>query len=194
VYFRDEVRADVAYHRLNVRTAYGLPEFDGISDQTSDLIALGRELGRRRVDDMFVVNPGQGHAAVALWLLLRPHQLTIADRDLLALRVTASNLCRHDCPPSALTTYHQLGLPGDRPSTVDLIVVTLRQDEGPAVNTELLLQALERLTISGIILVSGTSTAIARLEADPRVRAVVRVRHSLGRRGTRAVALERRRR
>jgi len=76
--------------RYTVRTAFGLPEFDALSFGTHALISLLRDM--KRYDSVFVLEPGQGHGAVAVIDLLSPSGLTLGSRDLLSLRFAARNV------------------------------------------------------------------------------------------------------
>lgn len=140
-----------------VRTVHGIAEFDQLGFHTVAalrLVAGGRDanLGER----LIVVNPGQGHVAVAAASSIEAGDVVLADRDLLALRTTATNL--GDRP---VVVHHVPLLDGvDLGTDAALGVVVLRPKEPGAVHVhhvETVLAAAER------VIVSGTATTVTRL-------------------------------
>ncbi len=73
-----------------VKTAYGLPEFDTLSYGTRCLLSVLE--GLKGYNSVLVLEPGQGHAAVAVMDLLRPKELVLASRDLLSLAFARQNI------------------------------------------------------------------------------------------------------
>ena len=76
-----------------VRTALGLSEFDSLGYGTRAMIRLLRKM--ESSDRVYVLEPGQGHTAMAVMDRLNPDELIISSRDLLSLRFTARNLKEH---------------------------------------------------------------------------------------------------
>jgi hypothetical protein len=112
---------------------------------------------------VLVFNPGQGHSSVMLWKLFQPRQLTLVDRDLLALRYGQHNLSLNNCPAEQVQLIHQLGLILLPEQKIDLGVVSLREEEGPQANLEALSQLNNALLPQAVVLVTSGSTAITRL-------------------------------
>lgn len=163
LFWRDKV--DVAYKKLKfgVQTAVGLPEFDSLSFATRLLFNLFNDLPEEPVEQLLVVNPGQGHTAVAAWLSLQPQQITLTDRDLLALQTTAYNLQQNGCPPERLHSHHQIGLP-PLAAPANLILHPLRDSEGPKLASARLNLLAEQLAPGGTILIAANSHLISQVE------------------------------
>jgi len=176
-------KADLSY---DIETAFNLPEFESPSYATELLFDGLRELRGTEVGRAVQFNPGQGHAAVALWRWLEPRHLLLVDRDLLALRYARLNLVRNGCPEDRLALLHQAGIALPHPEPVDLTAGVLREDEGQAAAILTLRQAAAQLAPGGTALIAGGSTAITRLatflDAEPLFEVVDRKRrtgHSL---------------
>jgi len=73
-----------------LKTAYGLPEFDTLSYGTRCLLSVME--GMKGYSSVLVLEPGQGHAAVAVMDLLGPKELVLASRDLLSLTFARQNV------------------------------------------------------------------------------------------------------
>ena len=167
-YCRGKMGVSVGRLQFSVRTAYGLPEFDTLDHRTEMLLAgmlgwQGRPVGRA-----VVLNPGQGHVPVAVWRLFQPSAIALVDRDLLSLRVSRANLARDGCSEKHVSLWHQVGMPLGALEKADLVAGLLREDEGPGVHAWLIGQAAEQLAPGGAAVVSGSSTAITRLETVAR--------------------------
>jgi 16S rRNA G1207 methylase RsmC len=160
----DRAGITVATDRLQfpMQTAWGLAEFDTLSYHSELLIdaLLGFEAV---VENALVYNPGQGHSAVALWQLFKPHHITLIDRDRLGLSYTRKNLVLNGCPAGQILLSHQVGLSGGSGEPADLIVGVLREGEGPEAAVVTLRQAAGRLAPDGTILLAASSTAATRL-------------------------------
>jgi 16S rRNA G1207 methylase RsmC len=180
---RLEVRfGDLVYE---VRTAYSLPEFDTLGYHTELIAERLLEL-RRPPRHLVVFNPGQGHLPVLAWRHLEPERVTLAGRDLLALRYSEANSVANGCPAERIETLHEVSVrPGDV-EDVDLALAVLTERQ-PAAVAEFEVRALTSgLRRAGRLLVAGSSTAITRLESafarDRAMRIVGRKRnkgHSL---------------
>jgi hypothetical protein len=122
--------------------------------------------------------------ALAVWELLRPATIVLADRDLLSLRVTQANMNQNGCPDMAITLQHQVGLPADGAAPATLIAGVLRDDERPEAQAALLRQAALRLAPAGTLLLGGGATALTRAEtalrADGRLEIVERMQGGAG--------------
>jgi len=175
------------YHRKNVtirlenleypmQTAYGLPEFDSLSYASEMLVKALHSVRDLTVHRAVVFNPGQGHVAVALWKLIRPENITLVDRDLLALRYSRLNLTLNECPPECIDISHQVGIDFESQGKVDLFVGVLREEEGKNATFLALDQAVDKLSASGMIIVSAGSTAITRLVAYVESQGLLRIK------------------
>jgi 16S rRNA (guanine1207-N2)-methyltransferase len=190
------------YHRKNVtirlenleypmQTAYGLPEFDSLSYGSEMLVKALHSVRDLTVHRAVVFNPGQGHVAVALWKLIRPENIYLVDRDLLALRYSRLNLTLNECPPERVGISHQVGIGSDSEEKTDLFVGVLREEEGKNATFLALDQAADRLSANGMIIVSAGSTAITRLVTYIESQGLLRIRTRERWRGYSLLALER---
>jgi 16S rRNA (guanine1207-N2)-methyltransferase len=163
LFWRDKVDVEYKKLRFGMQTAVGLPEFDSLSFSTRLLFNLLNDLPEQPVEHLLVVNSGQGHTAVATWLSLHPQQITLTDRDLLALQTTAYNLQQNGCPPDRIHSHHQIGLPPLlAPAT--LILYPLRDSEGPKLATARLHLLADQLAPGGTILIAANSHLISQVE------------------------------
>jgi 16S rRNA (guanine1207-N2)-methyltransferase len=190
------------YHRKNVtirlenleypmQTAYGLPEFDSLSYGSEMLVKALHSVRDLTVHRAVVFNPGQGHVAVALWKLIQPENITLVDRDLLALRYSRLNLTLNECPPERVGISHQVGIGSDSEEKTDLCVGVLREEEGKNATLLALDQAADKLSANGMIIVSSGSTAITRLVTYIESQNLLRIRTRERWQGYSLLALER---
>lgn len=163
LYWRDQL--PVTYRQLNftMQTAYGLPEFDTLSFATRLLFNLLTDIPANQVEHLLVINPGQGHTAVAAWLSLQPQHITLVDRDLLALQTTAYNLRQNGCPAEYIRTHHQIGLP-TLPKPADLVIHPLRDSEGPRLAGARLSLLADQLSPKATLLTAANSHLISQVE------------------------------
>ena len=106
LFWRDKMAIDYKKLKFGMQTAVGLPEFDTLGFTTRLLFNLLNDLPDEPVEHLLVVNPGQGHTAVAAWLSLHPQHITLVDRDLLALKTSRYNLQQNGCPAERIHSYH----------------------------------------------------------------------------------------
>lgn len=163
LFWRDKV--DVEYKKLKfgMQTAVGLPEFDTLGFTTRLLFNLLNDLPDQPIEHLLLVNPGQGHTAVAAWLSLHPQQITLVDRDLLALQTAVTNLQQNGCPAERIHSRHQIGLP-PLAAPANLILHPLRDSEGPKLATARLNLLAEQLAPGGTILIAANSHLISQVE------------------------------
>ena len=160
-------RVDAAFvqgrTRYRVKTVLGLPEFDSLSYQTQLLFTVLEKLDRMpAVNNILMVNPGQGHVPVLLSKLLMPDSIDLVGRDLLALRCSARNLLLNGLPHLRTSTHHRVDM-GREESQHDLVVVDLGKDDGAEVVAMLCRQAIDRIASGGLMVVAATSATITRL-------------------------------
>ncbi|MEZ4592485.1 MAG: methyltransferase [Chloroflexota bacterium] len=163
LFWRDQVAVEYKKLKFGMQTAVGLPEFDSLSFVTRLLFNLLNDLPDQPLEHLLVVNPGQGHTAVAAWLSHHPQQITLVDRDLLALQTTATNLQQNGCPAERIHSHHQIGLP-PLVAPANLILHPLRDSEGPKLATARLNLLAEQLAPGGTILVAANSHLISQVE------------------------------
>jgi 16S rRNA (guanine1207-N2)-methyltransferase len=165
VFERDRLQATFGGLEYELRTAYSLPEFDTLAYQTK-LIAERLLASRRRPRHVLVFNPGQGHLPVLAWKHLAPDRLTLAGRDLLALRFSRANAIDNGCPEAQVNVIHQVSLAPVDLEGVDLAVVALKDGQPASVNEFEFRRIATGLQRPGRLLVGGSSTAITRLESS----------------------------
>ena len=189
IYDRDNIKIRLKDIEFRMKTAYGLPEFDSLSEGSKMVITALKNIQRQDIKRAIVLNPGQGHVVVALWKTIKPKTIELVDRDLLALRYAQLNLIQNECPPEKLYILHQVGMERKNKEKVDLIAGVLR-DEGKEAIFLTVRQAIEQLSTEGTIIVAGGSTAITRLvtqiEEERRLHIKIRER----RRGQSLLVLE----
>jgi 16S rRNA (guanine1207-N2)-methyltransferase len=176
VYHRKKVIMRLENLEYPMRTAYGLPEFDSLSYGSEMLVKALHSVRDLTVHRAVVFNPGQGHVAVALWKLIRPENITLVDRDLLALRYSRLNLTLNECPPERVGISHQVGIGSDSEEKTDLFVGVLREEEGKNATFLALDRAAGKLSANGVIIVSAGSTAITRLVTYIESQNLLRIR------------------
>ena len=162
LYWRETMAVNYRKLDFTVQTAYGLPEFDTLGYTTRLLFNLLNDVRPDQIEHLLVINPGQGHTAVAAWLALQPKRITLLDRDLLALQTTAYNLAKNGCPPERIHSHHQIGLPPLAPPA-DLVLHPLRDSEGPKLALARLNLVAEQLTPKGIIFIAANSHLVSQV-------------------------------
>lgn len=175
IYHRAEAMVSVGDLEFSMQTAYGLPEFDTLSYRTALLVEGVCRLQGSAVRRAVLLNPGQGHVPVVIWRLLRPDTIALVDRDLLSLRYSRHNLVLNGCAADAITISHQVGVKARDQQSVDLVVGTLREQEGPQAAVMTIRQAAEQLSPDGNILIAASSSAVTRLETAIRSEKLLRV-------------------
>jgi 16S rRNA (guanine1207-N2)-methyltransferase len=189
VYRRNNIKIHLKDLEYTMRTAYGLPEFDSLNYGSEMLIASLEKIQSEKVQRVAVLNPGQGHIAVAVWKILNPAFIELIDRDLLALRYSQFNLIGNRCPPEKTSISHQVGLARKEGKKVDVIAGVLR-DEGKNVNAWVLKQAAEELAPGGKTIIAGESTGITRLADSLKEEERLRINARERRRGYSLLVLE----
>ncbi|MBJ7598285.1 methyltransferase [Candidatus Nephthysia bennettiae] len=174
VFERGTIETDFRGLQYKLRTAYSLPEFDTLGYET-ELIAERLLALRRPPRHLLVFNPGQGHLPVLVWKHLEPERVTLAGRDLLALRYSRANTAANGCPSERLKLLHEVRVEPADTEDVDLALAVLRERQ-PAAVSEFEIRALAQgLRPRARLLVGGSSTAITRLESAFARDRVVRI-------------------
>jgi 16S rRNA (guanine1207-N2)-methyltransferase len=151
--------------RLELRTAYGLPEFDSLSF-TTELVAdaILRLGGQPRT--ALVLHPGQGFLPSLLWAAVKPDEIRLVDRDLLALRFSHANLLANSCPPDRVHARHRAS--PDRAGLRDaaLVVGILRPKEPPESTAATVRQLVSEAPRGSRVVLGARSTVITRSLTD----------------------------
>lgn len=187
----DRSRASLSLPKADheLKTARGVPEFDTLSYQTKLLIEMLTKHSGKKINVATVINPGQGHLAVAVHGLYDPDHLTLVDRDLLALRYSLKNVSVYAHPFDQVHLIHSPKFDGVQGNTSDLIVLTLRGDEPSAVTSSQLDGSLDSLSLDGISIVGGSSTRVTRIEKLVRLRKTVQIISRKRRKGSSVLVL-----
>jgi 16S rRNA (guanine1207-N2)-methyltransferase len=162
VYHRKVINIRFDDLKYKMQTSFGLPEFDSLGYGSKMLVKALNSLQVEKTQCAVVLNPGQGHVPMALWKIYRPGNLTLVDRDLLAIRYSYLNLVQNGCPAERIGISHQVGIRFKSEKKVGLITGLLRE-EGKETIFLTMNQAVEQLSPDGMIIVSAGSTAITRL-------------------------------
>lgn len=145
-----------------MKTVRGLPEFDTLSYETVLAYKALQDLALDHYPRIAVFNPRQGLLPIVLLRRFQPDHVTLAGRDLLALRASAFNLGDNGVAEADIGQYHQVPLlpPSASP---DLVVGILREDEGPDEIEAELVRAADHLDPGTEMLVIGGSTPVTRV-------------------------------
>jgi len=190
IYRRDDMTFSLGQLEYKVQTAKGLPEFDTLSYGSLMLTDALGEAGSKEIYHAAVINPGQGHIAVAVWKYFNPKSITLIDRDLLALRYSQRNLALNGCPPESVSFLHQVKPAINPAAKIDLFCGILREEEGREASFQTLDGMTESLAPKGTILLSSGSTAITRLVDYVESKNLLRIKTRGRRRGYSLLALE----
>ena len=163
IYTRNRMTSHFDDFFFQLQTAYGLPEFDTLDYRSQLLTRALLSLKGQSVDSAALFNPGQGHVAVATGKIFNPDNISLIDRDLLALEYSRLNLILNGFQPESIEVRHQLGVDLNCADGIDIVAGILREEEGPAALAQILEQVLGDLSAGGTALVAGSSTAIARI-------------------------------
>lgn len=188
IYHREDITIRFDGLQYNMRTAYGLPEFDSLSYDTEILLKALTGYKNKEISGALVLNPGQGHMPVVLWQYFHPQNISLSDRDLLALRYSELNLEKNGCPAENINLFHRVG-PDAGQEKLDLIAGVLREEPVEAIK-KIIDKAADLLAGKGMLVLSGSSTAITRLATYVESKAVFNIKGRERRRGYSALALE----
>ncbi|HUR50142.1 MAG TPA: class I SAM-dependent methyltransferase [Acidimicrobiales bacterium] len=147
--------------KWTARTAWGVPEFDSLHHATKLALRAVREIHRRPSMHAAVIGTGIGHGTLALREAVRPEELHLFDRDLLALRVTAANLADAGFPRAALTLHHT-PLVEAPPASLDVCLAVFTTPVPQKVVDAVVASCAAALRPAGRLIVAGTSTAVTR--------------------------------
>ena len=191
VYRRGEVVNSVGGVEYKLETAHGLPDFESPGHLSRLLMDALADMKGAEPNRVIVFNPGVGHIPVALWKTLAPESIALADRDLLALRYSTTNLLRNGCPEERIAAFHQIGLSYAGSPSPDLVLGVLRESAPPAVHAALLTEAAELLASDAQVLVTSTSTAATRVAKHVQSQKLLRIVSRKRRKGNTSLVLQR---
>ena len=160
VYDRTQVLLSRAGVTWEATTTWGLPEFDSLGFQTElviDVLVNAQLKGPRTL----VINPGQGHVPAAIAVQCSPSFMSVAGRDLLALKTSAANLGRNGFPGNNLDLHHSPDF-DNVDGRFDLVVAALPGKLPPAVTLETVRDCADRTVEGGTLILGGRSTTITR--------------------------------
>jgi 16S rRNA (guanine1207-N2)-methyltransferase len=192
IYHRDSITIHQGNIDYTVQTAYGLSEFDSLDYRSELLMQAIANSPLGNISRAAVLNPGQGHTAVALWKILQPHNIHLIDRDLLALRYSHHNLLLNNCPADRVRMIHGVGFDYDSGEELDLFIGVLREEEGREATFQTVRQVAGKLSSQGKIIAAASSTAITRLVSDLESAGLLRITAREKRRGYGCLVLEHR--
>ncbi|MFW5689107.1 MAG: methyltransferase [Spirochaetota bacterium] len=150
--------------RYTMKTAHNLPEFDGLSFRTAlafDLLRSTSVSGRA-----LLYGCGQGHLAVgAAQRGVRGFSLALADRDLLALRMTERNIGA-DVDTRSSHVVPTVSVLADlvEPGSLNWLLIDDDPTPGSRWNEEIVELVARLLAPEGKLLVVSRSTTVSRLQ------------------------------
>ena len=180
VFDRELTAVDTGLISYDFLPVVGIPQYDGPDYATVLLTDAIEGADLDAVASALVVGPGQGHVPVYLEQQWPECQMTLADRDLLALRASARVLPDH-VPVSQWFGAAQ-PVPGDEASHA-LVTAMLPRQLRPVVMEFWLDQFLAQLRPGGSLVVGGGSTEVSRWIAFARKRAGMKLRSRDKRKG-----------
>jgi 16S rRNA (guanine1207-N2)-methyltransferase len=189
-YHRSEAsfgKADLGY---KLETAYGLPEFERLSYHTELLLDGIKKIDGKNIEHVKVFNPGVGHIPVVMWKLMRPHKITLVDRDLLSLKYARKNLVLNGCPEPGIIIKHQVGVESQKQDKYAVAGGILREEEGTEATWQTLIQLAAGLIPHGFLLIAGSSTSVTRIVARLPALPALKVRERTKYRGFSLLVLE----
>ena len=193
VYERQRVSIGHGGVAVRLRTAYGLPEFDSLSHPTRLVADALLRPGARPPGTALVLHPGQGWLPCLLWAAVRPGELRLVDRDLLALRFSQANLVANGCPLERASIGHQVDPDPAGLRDADLVVAVLRPKEPPEATAATVRRLVAEVPRGARVVLGASSTAITRgLAALDAAKLPFRTVDRRRAKGSSAVVLERR--
>lgn len=163
IYNRGQKVVSIGTFNFSVETTYGLPEFNTLSYETELLLDKMNILKNQRIDRAIIFNSGQGFIPTALSVISSVGEIGLADRDLLALKVSRRNMVSNGYKTDRIFLFHEAGIPKINPT--DYIMGILDEKDDPKIHSMLVKKAVEQLSANGIVILASSSTAITRIES-----------------------------
>jgi 16S rRNA (guanine1207-N2)-methyltransferase len=151
---------------LELQTAYGLPEFDSLSFATELVADAVLRLDGLQPRAALVLHPGQGFLPSLLWAALKPDEIRLVDRDLLALRYSHANLLANGCPADRVRLRHEASPDRAGLRDADLVVGMLRPKEPPESTAATVRQLLSEAPPRARVVLGASSTVVTRSLMD----------------------------
>jgi len=148
--------------KYEVDTAFGLPEFDTLNFGTRSMYSLLGDMADRGYDSVLMLEPGQGHGAIAVMDSLKPSELALGSRDLLSLKFAAHNVrVNFNVEPSTMLLPYLQGAPEQ-----ELTVWSVQRKDDLALNAHNLKALLKG---TGPLLAYGRTSLLNELLRRERV-------------------------
>ncbi|MDF1598065.1 MAG: methyltransferase [Acidimicrobiia bacterium] len=161
VYTRAQTGFSFASLDWEASTAWGLPEFDSLSYRTRLMVKLIANAHQKRARAL-VLEPGQGHVAMALHRCCSPDKITLAGRDLLALEASRANLELNEVGAGTVDVHHAPDL-SPLIGPFDLVAAALADKLPINLTTAIVGDLVETVTKRGSLVLGGRSTTITRV-------------------------------
>jgi 16S rRNA G1207 methylase RsmC len=161
-YIRGDLATRLDRQSVNLRTVFGLPEFDTLSfaSRTMEKIAAWIAPAGR----VLVWNPGQGYLPLLIAELARSAiSFTLAGRDLLSLEISRSNCLANGVDESRLALLHAPSLSAVR-EVFDRVYVFPDADPGVPWYSLFFASVLPLLAPDGVCLTAAKSTFFGRID------------------------------
>ena len=164
----DRQQMPFSFHKVDytIKSAFSIPEFDTIDFQTDLVFDYLYSIRNRQIERVLILNPGQGHIPVIVSKLFDAANISIADKDLLSLRVSLRNIILNNYPREKLSLFPVMGAPEEGSTSYELGIVTFDKKESRVVIEETARQTVNRISSGGIALFASGSTPITRLAED----------------------------
>lgn len=90
VYTRKKILFNLGKKNYKMETAINIPEFDSLHNITKGMIYFIKKMDK--INDVTIINPFQGHLALAIIHYLKPKKVSLVSKDLLSLTYSEKNL------------------------------------------------------------------------------------------------------
>lgn len=160
-YSRQEVKFMFNTKEYVINTTFHLAEFDNLNHDTSYLLSK-LHLLKSGINNLIVLNPGQGYIPLATTKYFNLNSLVLIDRDLQALKVSKENLICNKYPEESITMYHQVGIDMDFYNSQGILGVVPEQ-QNLEVYELLLQQSSALLNVGGQLMLCSSSSVITRI-------------------------------
>jgi len=161
-FYRQDNSFEYKGREIILKTSHNLPEFDQLSFDTKRTLSYLKKI-KGNPTNFIVFNPGQGYIPLAITRQFLAKNITLIDRDLLALKTSKENLIRYDYPEESITTKHQIDLEVND-KEADLVIGLIPEKQNVDLYQMYLEQINSNLKKDGQTLLASSSTVITRIE------------------------------
>lgn len=165
IYDRKEIDIYVGDSKATIKTANGLPEFDILSYETEMLLKRINIFRNQQISQALVFNSKQGFIPTALSITAKVEKIDLFDRDLLALRMSQKNMTVNGYDLKDVSLFHQVGIRKNNSMMTDCITGILEEKDDSKVNSMILHEATDQISLKGTLMFASGSTTITRLES-----------------------------